>query len=321
MKKSCTKCGSTNVQKYGYTRTGAQRYQCLHCQNTYTWQNRINKYKQQQIWFRYWIQEGFNMRQLSCLSGYSPAKIKRIKTYWLNQSVPSIQYDLSQYKYLLLDGTYFKHEHCLLVFMDSPSCQIIGQLYTVRENYETVLQMAQNLKGQGLDPVSITLDGHQRVIRALREVWPQVKIQRCLYHIEHQGQMWLRTYPKTQAGKALKQLLNGLAHIGTQEGKDLFDRYYQYVRQEYEVFIKQLSSKTVGEKDVKKALSLINNAYKDMWYFLEDNNIPSTNNKLEGYFSELKQQYRKHKGLSKAHRESYLKWYIYYRNTSKTNTF
>ena len=314
MKKSCTKCGSNYVQKYGHTSTGDQRYKCLCCQTVYTWQNLPNKYKQQQIWFKYWVKEGFNIRQLAQLSGYSPAKIKRIKQYWLSRCVPPIPCDLSRVKYLLLDGTYFKHERCLLVLMDHASGKVIGYQYTIRENYETVLQLAATLKAKGLNPISVTLDGHPSVIRALREVWPEVKIQRCLYHIEHQGQMWLRTYPKTEAGKALKQLLSGLAHITTQTGKEGFDRCYRYVKEEYGDFIRQLSSKTIGEKDVRRALSLVNNAYSNMWHFLENQNIPATNNKIEGYFSELKQQYRKHKGLSKAHREAYLKWYIYYKN-------
>lgn len=218
---------------------------------------------------------------------------------------------------MLLDGTYFKHEHCLVVFMDDSTGRVIGYTYTIREDYATVLQLAAMLKAKGLNPISVTLDGHPSVIRALREVWPDAKIQRCLYHIEHQGQMWLRTYPKTEAGKALKQLLSGLAHITTQAGKEEFDRYYQYVKEEYGDFIRQLSSKTIGEKDVRRALSLVNNAYSNMWHFLENKNIPATNNKIEGYFSELKQQYRKHKGLSKEHREAYLKWYIYYKNISK----
>ena len=317
MQKSCIKCGSKQVKKFGYTRAGTQRYRCLNCHTTYTWQNPLNKHKQQQIWFKYWVKEGFNIRQLAQLSGYSPAKIKRIKQYWLSRCVPPISCDFSRVKYLLLDGTYFKHKHCLLVLMDNSTGQVVGYKYTMRENYETVYQLSAALKAKGLNPISVTLDGHPSVIRALRVVWPDVKIQRCLYHIEHQGQMWLRTYPKTPAGRALKQLLSGLAHITTQMGKEEFDRYYQYVKEEYSEFIRRLSSKTIGEKDVKKALALINNAYGNMWHFLVDRSIPATNNKVEGYFSELKQQYRKHKGLSKAHREAYLKWYIYYKNTSK----
>jgi hypothetical protein len=54
-----------------------------------------------------------------------------------------------------------------------------------------------------------------------------------------------------------------------------------------------------------------------MWHYLEDKRIPKTTNKVEGYFSELKQQYGKHKGLAKYNRDSYFKWYCYYKNNPK----
>ena len=319
MKKSCTKCGSKHTRKDGFTSVGTQRYKCLTCGHRYVWHNRSNKTRRERIWFKRWIQ-GDTIQKIAQQSGHSTFKIKQIIRYWLTQDPPAINYNYPAVKYLLLDGTYFNHENCLIVFMDYPTGQVIEHSYVVRENYQQVLTLAQQLSAQGLQPKSITIDGHHSVIRALSAVWPNVKIQRCIYHIIHQGSMWLRTYPKTQAGKDLKHLIRGLGDKKA-DIKYVFDTNYQEVIKQHEPFIKQLSSKTVGEKDVKKALSLLKHAYGNMWHYRQDNNIPPTNNKLEGYFSELKQQYRKHKGLSKAHRESYLKWYIYYKNTSKNTTF
>ena len=315
MRKSCTKCSSKWTRKDGLTNTGIQRYRCLSCGYRYIWRNRTNKILKERVWFKWWI-EGNSVAKIARQSGHSPAKIKRIIHYWLTQEPPEIIYDYPSIKYLLLDGTYFGHENCLIVFMDYPTGQVIGQSYAVRENHQQIFTLAQQLVAKGLQPKSITIDGHQSVIRALLAVWPNVKIQRCIYHIIHQASMWLRTYPKTQAGKDLKRLIKGLGDKNA-DIKYVFDTNYQEVLKRHESFIKQLSSKTVGEKDVKKALSLLKHAYENMWHYREDNNIAPTNNKLEGYFSELKQQYRKHKGLSKAHREAYLKWYIYYKNTSK----
>lgn len=222
MHKICIKCGSKNVQKYGHTGAGKQRYRCLSCKACYTWKNKPNKHKRQQSWFKLWINEGFSIRQIMSISGHSASTLKRINRHWLEQPIPTENYDLRRIKHLLLDGTYFRHEHCLIVFMDNESGKIIGHRYCGRENYESVLELAAMLKAKGLCPISVTLDGHQGVIRALKETWPDIKIQRCLYHIEHQGQMWLRTYPKTEAGKALKALLGGLAHIITSDGRARF---------------------------------------------------------------------------------------------------
>lgn len=313
MHKSCIKCGSKQVKKYGKTSSCRQRYKCLSCGSCYTWQKTLLKHKQAQIWFKYWVLEGLSKRQISNISPHSYSTIKRLCQYWLKQAPPTIPYDFARIKYLLFDGTYFKHEHCLLVFMDYPTGQVIGHRYTIRENYQTVYDLACELRQKGLTPISVTLDGHPSVIRALLTVWPHVKIQRCIYHIIHQGSMWLRTYPKTQAGKDLKALLQGLGN----NDRESFERDYKQVIEQHGEFIKRLSSKTIGEKDVKKAMALITNAQGNMWHYEQDKNIAPTNNKLEGYFSELKQKYRAHKGLKKEHREAYLNWYIYYKNRSK----
>ena len=319
MKKSCTKCGSKHSRKDGFTIAGTQRYRCLTCGYRYIWRNKANKTRQERVWFKRWIQ-GDTVSRIAQQSHYSPSKIKQIIQYWLTQQPPAIKCKYNTLKYLLLDGTYFGHDNCLIVLMDYPTGQVIGHSYTIRENYESIYTLGQMLRAQGVYPRSITVDGKPNMIRGILAVWPEVKIQRCIYHIIHQGKMWLRTYPKTQAGRDLKHLIEELGNKDT-DIKQTFDTNFQEVIRQHETFIKQLSSKTIGEKDVKRALALLKHAYGNMWHYRQDNNIPPTNNKLEGYFSELKQQYRKHKGLSKAHRESYLKWYIYYKNTSKNTTF
>lgn len=110
-----------------------------------------------------------------------------------------------------------------------------------------------------------------------------------------------------------KGIIKGLGN----NDREAFERDYKQVIEQHGEFIKRLSSKTIGEKDVKKAMALITNAQGNMWHYEQDENIAPTNNKLEGYFSELKQKYRAHKGLKKEHREAYLNWYIYYKNRAK----
>jgi len=61
-------------------------------------------------------------------------------------------------------------------------------------------------------------------------------------------------------------------------------------------------------------LGLINNGLENMFHYLEDKNVDSTTNKLESFFSRLKADYRRHRGLTKEHRKSYLKWYCYFKN-------
>jgi hypothetical protein len=70
-------------------------------------------------------------------------------------------------------------------------------------------------------------------------------------------------------------------------------------------------------KGVNETLTIINNALVNMFHFIKDKNTASSTNEIEGYFGDLKPEYKLHNGLSVEHRISYLKNYCYYKNVSK----
>ncbi len=150
-------------------------------------------------------------------------------------------------------------------------------------------------------------------------VWPQVRLQRCLYHIQHEGMRWLRSYPKTEAGKELRVILSQLSWIKTLTERNSFITKYGKWLMKYEGFIKALPKSTVAHKDLKRTIVLINHALPDMFYYLEDQQVHSTTNALEGFHSRLKADYRPHRGLSKEHKISYLNWYCYFKNIEISN--
>ncbi len=316
MKKSCYYCGSKEVKKFGKTRQSKQRFRCLDCLKTYVWKSPKNKISNEQKWFKDWIKEGYSLRQIKKQSGYGKEKLKRIKKYWLNLEPPELYKEYKSAKYLIFDGTYFNKKNCLMVFMNNDDGQTIGCRYLDKENYKNALNLALELKAKGVEPKAITLDGHRAVIMALREVWPQVKIQRCLYHMQRQGLMWLRRQPRTQTGIELRQLVMRITHINTYADKKLFSQAFREIISRNRAEIKGIKSDVIGVCDTKKIIKLITNGYRDMWHFLEDRKIPKTTNKIEGYFGELKQKYVRHKGMWRKTREQYLKWYCYYKNNT-----
>ena len=74
--------------------------------------------------------------------------------------------------------------------MDAITQRVIMNAYVAKEGYKTVHPLLLQLKAQGLRPQALILDGHRMVIRAIREVWSTVTIQRCLYHIQREGVRW-----------------------------------------------------------------------------------------------------------------------------------
>ncbi len=244
--------------------------------------------------------------------------MRLIINHWLKQDPPALlKIHIAQAQYILFDGTYFHKNGCLVVFVDIAHKQLIYYAYIERENYRDVYPLLIYLKEQGLNPSVFTLDGHKMVTRAICDAWPGITIQRCLFHIQKQGTQWLRAYPKTQAGRDLKKLLKTLPYINSLEVKQFFLNHYISWHKQYADVIKALPRDSVANKDLKRTISLINNAIPDMFHYLDDNNIAPTTNYLEGIYSQLKHQYRCHRGLTENHKIQYLKWYCYLKNRAK----
>jgi transposase-like protein len=217
-------------------------------------------------------------------------------------------------QYMIYDATYFHRDGCLLNLMNAVDQRIIAHIYVKKESFREAYPWFMSLKQRGLNPKYITSDGERSILRAMRLVWPDTKLQRCLYHLQHEGMRWLRTYPKTEAGKVLRGILSKLSKIKTIEQRDVFICRYDSWIKEYKDFLISLPKTTVASKDLKRTMVLINNALPDMFHYLEDEYVPATTNALEGFHSRLKADYRRHRGLSKEHRIQYISWYCYYEN-------
>ena len=201
--------------------------------------------------------------------------------------------------------------------MDAKKGEIISTIYAKKEGFQSVYPWFRKLKKQGLSPHYITMDGERSVIRAIRMVWPKVKIQRCLYHIQREGMRWLRTYPKTLAGKELRSILRTLCSVKSVKEQNVFINSYKTWISKHRKFIKSLPVSNVAFKDLKRTIVLINNALPDMFYYLKDPNIPATTNTIESFYSRVKADYRSHRGLTQIHKIHYLKWYCYFKNGCK----
>lgn len=197
---------------------------------------------------------------------------------------------------------------------------IIVNHYCDKESYAAVMPLLQSLKARGLMPQFVIIDGHRHIIRAFRETWPGIVIQRCLCHIQRETLRWLRSFPKTQAAKDLRCILLQLNRIKSFQLRDAWViSFYDWLLR-YNTFLRTLPNKPKTFFDLKRTVGLIRNALPDMFHFLSDSNIPSTTNLLESFYSRLKHSFRKHRGLSEPHKVSYLHWYCYFQNDPFINT-
>jgi transposase-like protein len=201
--------------------------------------------------------------------------------------------------------------------MDAISQKIIASVYTDREGFKSTHPWFEELEQQGLYPDAVAMDGERSVLRAIRTVWPKTKIQRCLFHIQREGMRWLRTYPKTDAGRELRKLLSTLCYVKDFKERKIFIQNFRQWFKTHNRFVQSLPKTNVAFKDLKKTIVLIKNALPDMFHYFV-HALPSTTNALEGFYSRLKSDYHRHRGLSESNKIQYLKWYCHYKNS---NTF
>ncbi len=60
------------------------------------------------------------------------------------------------------------------------------------------------------------------------------------------------------------------------------------------------------------ACSLIINAIPNMFSYLDDTEIPYTTNRLENYFTHLKDKLTLHRGLRFEAKKNFIKWYLHF---------
>lgn len=163
------------------------------------------------------------------------------------------------------------------------------------------------------------MDGEQGVMRAFKSTWPALKIQRCLFHLQHEGCRWLRAYPRTDAGKHLKKLLLTLTTIQSVKEQKTFIQRYQSWLKTYKEFVLSLPMTIKANVDLKRTMTLIDRALPDMFHYIYDPHIRPTSNILESLYGRIKKAYRHHSGLTHPHKIQFLKWYCFYENQHKIN--
>lgn len=97
---------------------------------------------------------------------------------------------------------------------------------------------------------------------------------------------------------------------------DWHKRYENYVNQKS--FNEETGRYWYTHKMVRRSFTLIRKALPNMFHFINNPRIPSNTNGLESFFGHLKDNLSIHRGLSKQHRKNFIKWYLYFMNSSNS---
>lgn len=141
------------------------------------------------------------------------------------------------------------------------------------------------------------------------QLFAQYKVHMCQFHQVAIIRRYITINPKLEAGKELKQLVKLLTKNDKESFIDLFNDWLS----RWDTFLKKrrLVPESGKSRFVHKRLGRAYLSIKNLPYLFEylkyiSLNIPNTNNKLEGTFTELKNKLRNQNALSKENRKRFI---------------
>lgn len=315
----CLFCGSVDIHKNG-RKSGRQRYYCKDCGSYFTHRRKEVSFRNRFVWFRQWVEHGQTIDYISKRSGYSERTLKRYFYDYLND-YPTWSISPREKVNLLIDGTYFTNKVCLVLYQDNNIKAT--QLYRLTDDewLEEIVDDLNNLLSLGIRIESVTCDGAQSIIKAVRKCAPQAIVQRCTVHVQRECLTWLTRHPKSEAGRELRGIVCRLNSITDRRQWGYWVVELVHWEEHYRDYLNQ---KTIPDDDpkrawfshnmVRKSFVHIRRALPDLFHYLDNPDIPKSTNALESFFGHLKTNIRQHRGLSKQHFKSYVIWYLFLKN-------
>ena len=80
-----------------------------------------------------------------------------------------------------------------------------------------IVEDLRNFTELGIRIESVTCDGAQQIIKAVRECAPDAIIQRCTVHVPREVVIWLTRHPKSETEQELRRIVCRLSSVADRE--------------------------------------------------------------------------------------------------------
>lgn len=166
---NCPICGKKCV-KSGKTNAGSQRWLCKACKSSFT--HKIDNNSKELKSFLEWL---FGKEAQSTMPGEGRSFRRKTAKFWDIWTMPpkiEISGDV-----LFLDGIYLGRKACILICCDEKNVLV---WYLCR--YEHAGAWIALMK-RIAEPRMVVSDGGTGFGKALKQIWPNAKHQRCIFHV------------------------------------------------------------------------------------------------------------------------------------------
>lgn len=235
----------------------------------------------------------------------------RRDTAWCWGVQPSIGPVTTTHHSILVDGIWIG-SWCLRIAV-TDRLQVLAWQWSARESTAAWTALFAHLPA----PAVVVCDGGSGIAAALRNQWPQTRMQRCILHVQMNVRQHLTLRPRTTAGKRLLALSRQLSQVATIEDaiawQQNLNRWWQahgFLTRERTLFRKGQWGFTHDR--LRKAWLLLRKlARQDVLftYLLYGN--PRTTSALEvGINNGIRTVLRSHRGMTEPHMKRAAEWFL-----------
>ena len=317
----CPKCGSLSIIRWG-TREGHQRYKCQDCGASFVKHKEGVRQSNRLVWFRKWVLGKQTVEDIANECGYSARHVHRWFDEYLDSS-PSWTMNTSMPIYLLIDGTYYSDDHCLILYRAENLKRTIFYRFTTHEDQNEIAADLISIRDLGYEVIGITTDGGDNIIRAVEYVFPDVPRQRCVVHVQRDCLAFITQRPRSTEAKLFRNLVQDLSICRTVNDKLWWLSMYYRWEEDYKEFVFQKGVVSYSHQEyyvhneLRKAYIHLKRAIPNLFTYINHPGVPKTTNALEAFFGHIKDQIRSHRGLAESRIDNFIKWYLFFNDEKK----
>jgi len=324
MKKHCKICHSI-LHRWGHSVSGKQRWKCPNCSKTSSLTRRDVSLKHRTAIFLKWLGGNASLTELCAVLDVSRRTLNYwFEEFWKAKPNPVIPKSLTD-TYFVVDAIYLDgHHHCVLIGRSGQG-HIVWE-FAEQETFSAWFAFFSKLP----KPKAIVCDGQGGLLSAVKTVFPQTPVQRCLIHIHRLAIMKLTRNPRTVAGQELLSLVSAVHSLKMPQDQTLWLAAFWSWSKKWETFLKE---RTYGisptgqhhwwytHRRIRALKRTLEQAIPQMFVFIDIAGIPRTTNLVEGGInSRLADLLRRHRGVSLEHKKVLVAHYLNSRNGVKKPT-
>lgn len=263
-----------------------------------------------EIWELY-QQNKQTIERISASTGLSVSTVKRrIKGIEIKWTQPIVKGSGT----IHIDATYSGRNNGVIVVIESHSGQLLYMKHIAHERISDYLDAVSYVESCGYEIKGIIIDGLQTLFSALG----RYPLQMCQFHMVSIIRRKLTKNPQLPAGVELLNLAYRMKNMDEQT----FTQEYSSWKQRWQPFLaeKTFNAETgkyfYTHQRLRSAMTSLCFFQKWLFTFEEVEDMPRTNNILEGTFTNLKTHLRNHAGMTPENRKRFVNgFFLAYANT------